>query len=88
MQFLHKREYLDAGDIVVVDCSHQCNVCVMDDTNFQYYRSGGQFRHLGGHYKRFPVRIAVPSSGYWNVTLDLGGGVATIRHSIGFIKNS
>jgi hypothetical protein len=28
----------------------------------------------------------VPGDGYWNITLDLGGGSASIRHSIGILK--
>jgi hypothetical protein len=85
-EFLHKREYLDAGDVVVVDCSHQCNVMVTNDTNFQNYKSGRQFRYHGGFYKRLPARIKVPSTGYWNITLDLGSGSANIRPSIRILK--
>ena len=44
------------------------------------------FRYHGGHYKMFPVRIVVPSSDYWNVTIDLGGGRANIQYDISFIK--
>jgi hypothetical protein len=28
----------------------------------------------------------VQSSGHWNVTIDLGGGSANIRYSIGYIR--
>lgn len=83
--FLHKREHLNAGCIVEVDCSHQCNVIVLDDHNFSKYRSGQGFQHLGGLFKKFPARVQVPNAGYWNVVLDLGGGSANIRHSIRFI---
>jgi hypothetical protein len=51
----------------------------MTDRDFDSYRRGGQFRYHGGHYKRFPVWIPVPSTGYWNVVLDLGSGQADIR---------
>ncbi|WP_080405457.1 DUF1883 domain-containing protein [Burkholderia ubonensis] len=85
MQFLHKREYLNAGDVVVVDCSHQCNVMLTDDSNFSNYRSGRGYKGVGGHFKRLPARLAAPHSGYWNITIDLGGGAATIRHSITII---
>ena len=88
MQFLHKREYLNAGDVVLVDCSHRCNVRVMDDPDFSSYRKGGFHHCHGGHYNRLPARITVPEDGYWNVTLDLGGGSAPIRHSIGFLKTA
>ena len=86
MNFLHTREYLTAGDIVVVNCDHQCNVRVLDDPNFGSFRSGRQHRYHGGFYRQLPARIAVPHSGWWNVTLDLGGGSANIRHSISYIK--
>jgi hypothetical protein len=86
MTFIHSREYLEAGDIVIVNSDHQCNVCVMTDSDFNNYRSGRSFHHYGGFYKRFPVRIAVPSSGYWNVTLDLAGRSANIRYNISFLK--
>ncbi len=86
MQFLHKREYLKQGDVVFVDCSHRCNVRVMGDLDFQNFRRGGSHHYHGGHFDRLPARIVVPHDGYWNVTLDLGGGNATIRHNIQFLK--
>lgn len=86
MQFLHKREYLNRGDIVVVNCSHRCNVRLMSDSDFDSYRRGCTHRYYGGHYDQLPARIAVPEDGWWNVTLDLGGGSASIRHSIEFFK--
>lgn len=86
MNFLHKREHLNGGDVVVVNCSHQCNIILMDDSNFANYKSGRSFRHFGGFYKMFPAKLPVPSTGYWNVVLDLGGGSATVRHSISFLK--
>ena len=88
MQFIHSREYLHDGDVVVVNSSHQCNVRLTDDNNFQKYRSGRQFEGYGGFYQRLPARIAVPRDGHWNITLDLGGGTANIRYSINVIKNS
>lgn len=86
MQFIHRREHLDAGDVVVVDCSHQCNVRVMDDTQFRSFRSGGRHTYHGGFYQMLPARITVPHSGMWNVTIDLGGGRANIRYNIQFVK--
>jgi hypothetical protein len=86
MQFIHSREYLHEGDIVVVHCSHQCNVRVMDDSNFRSFQSGGQHKYYGGFYRQLPARIAVPHDGEWNVTLDLGGGNANFRYSIDYLK--
>jgi hypothetical protein len=86
MQFLHRREYLNQGDIVVADCSHRCNIRLMDDGDFASFRRGGRHRYCGGYYERLPARIPAPHSGYWNITLDLGGGSATIRHTINILK--
>jgi hypothetical protein len=86
MQFLHKREYLHHNDVVVVDCSHQCNIRLLDDTNFHRYRSGQPHRYHGGFYKELPARITAPYDGFWNITLDLGAGSANIRHSISIVK--
>ena len=84
--FIHAREYLSDGDVVVVECSHQCNVLVMDDMNFQNYRRGERYRYFGGFFNRLPARISVPGSGYWNTVIDLGGGRASIRYNMGYLK--
>ena len=82
MGFIHAREFLSDGRSVRVDCDTQCNVMPTDDSNFSSYRGHRPFRYTGDHYTRFPVILAPPHSGYWNVTIDLGGGNANIRYSI------
>jgi hypothetical protein len=88
MQFLHKREHLRRGTIVVVHCSHQCNVLLTDDNNFTSYKNGRSFTHVGGggFFKQLPARLTVPNDGYWNITIDLAGGTANITHSITFVE--
>lgn len=58
----------------------------MTDSDFRSYRNREAHHYYGGRFKRFPARIEVPSTGYWNVTIDLGGGVANIRYSIKFLR--
>lgn len=84
MDFLHKRMHLNAGDTVVVNCSHQCNILLTSDSNFSNYKKGASFTHHGGggFFKILPAHLVVPSSGNWNITIDLGGGSGNIRHSI------
>lgn len=86
MQYIHAREWLNAGSTVRVDCDHQCNVLVMDDHNYSLYRRGQSFRHLGGFFKRLPVKLGVPNGGHWNTVIDLGGGRANIRYAIDYFK--
>jgi Domain of unknown function (DUF1883) len=82
MNFIRAREFLSDGQSVRVDCDTQCNVMLTDDSNFNNFRNGGSFRYTGGQYTRFPVLLTPPHTGYWNVTIDLGGGSANIRYSI------
>lgn len=86
MSFIHAREHLSQGDIVRLDCDTQCNFMITDDSNFNHYKRGGQLKYYGGQATHFPATITVPHTGYWNVTLDLGGASANIRYEISYIK--
>ncbi len=70
MKFIHQREYLDEGDTVVIQSSQPCNIRLMSDANFRAFKNGGRHTYHGGAFERFPARIKVPSSGFWNITLD------------------
>lgn len=85
MNFIHAREYVEAGQAVRVDCDTQCNVMLTDDHNFGLYRRGQRFTYHGGHFRMFPAVITAPRSGYWNVTIDLAGGRANIRYNISVV---
>ncbi len=87
MNFIHSREHLNRGDIVELDCDTQCNFMLTDDSNFSSYKRGGRFTYYGGHFKMFPAQIAAPESGFWNITIDLGGASADIRYAIRVIRN-
>jgi hypothetical protein len=82
MDFIHTREYLEAGHAVRVDCEIQCNVMLTDDANFNAYRRRQRFTYYGGHFKAFPALLRPPHAGYWNVTIDLAGRSANIRYNI------
>jgi hypothetical protein len=84
--FIHECEHLQEDEMVVVYCSHQCNVILLDNSNFQNYRAGRPFEHFGGHYTQFPVRLSVPHTGFWNTVLDLGVERANIRYNISYLK--
>ncbi|WP_085584424.1 MULTISPECIES: DUF1883 domain-containing protein [unclassified Pseudomonas] len=86
MDFLHKREHLTEGDIVEVDCSHQCNIQLTSDADFARYKEGLSYSYLGGFYKMLPAQITAPRTGYWNITIDLGNRSAMIKHSIRIIR--
>lgn len=88
MDFLHQREHLNKDDIVEVDCSHQCNIVLLNDNNFTKYKNGKTYTHHGGggFFKKLPARLQTPSTGYWNIVLDISGGAANIKHSVTIIR--
>ena len=70
MKFIHQREQLEEGDLVIIESSQPCNIRLMNDANFRSFRNGGRHTYHGGHFVDFPAKIRVPASGYWNITLD------------------
>lgn len=83
---IQSREYIESGKVVSVQCSHQINVLVMDDTNYSKYQRGQSAKVYGGFYTHFPANIAVPHSGNWNIVLALPPGHrANINYSINII---
>ncbi|TNL47918.1 DUF1883 domain-containing protein [Acinetobacter bereziniae] len=86
--FIHAQKFLNQGDIVQLDCDTQCNFMLMDNSNFQKYRSGRSFEYFGGHYTHFPAQIVVPRTETWNVVIDLGGGRANIRYNLSYLTSN
>jgi Domain of unknown function (DUF1883) len=89
MQFIHAREYLNDGDVFEVECDTKCNVQITTDGEFSDYKAGNAYRYYGGYFTHFPARLAVPHSGNWNLTIDVGEGYeANIRYSIVVIRKA
>lgn len=62
------------GEIVEVTLSGSAaNVRLLDSSNFSAFKAGRRHRYEGGHVTRSPVRLPVPRSGHWYVTIDYGG---------------
>ena len=49
------------------------NVRLMDSSNFNAYKNGRRHRYRGGLSRRSPVRLPIPHSGHWHVTVDMQG---------------
>lgn len=81
MQFIqHDLGYRRSGDIVEILLSGSAaNVRLMDGSNLSNYKNGRQHRYYGGLAKRSPVRLRIPNSGQWYVTVDMQG----LRGSVG-----
>jgi len=60
----------------------------MDSSNYSNFKNGRQHTYYGGNVKRSPVRIPVPRSGHWYVTIDLGGYTGKVRVSVNVLPGA
>ena len=83
MQFIqHDLGYRTGGEIVEITLSgNAANVRLMDSSNFSSYRNAHQHRYYGGLAKQSPVRLQIPHSGHWYVTVDMQGLGGSVRSS-------
>ncbi|CAH1002258.1 hypothetical protein LEM8419_03177 [Neolewinella maritima] len=58
------------------------NVRLMDSHNLSQFKRGKAHRYTGGLAKRSPVRLVIPSTGQWHVTVDMDGMRGTVRSSV------
>lgn len=80
---------LDRGSVVVVTLQGSAaNVRLMDGSNLSSFRSGRQHRYVGGLAKSSPVRLQVPNSGRWHVTVDMQGLRGTVRSSVNVVPGA
>jgi hypothetical protein len=82
MKHLHYHVTMQRGDTVIVSLDKQANVLLMDKINYNNYRAQRQYKYFGGLAKTSPIRISAPSTGEWNVVIDLGGYEGTVRASV------
>lgn len=95
MKFVHQREHLNEGDLVVIECSMTCNIRLMTDAACRSFKNGGRHVYHGGAFDRFPAKIKVPSTGNWNITIDTVTRraisvtrKADFKYSIKFVRKS
>jgi len=72
-----------SGEIVEITLSGSAaNVRLMDSSNYQSFKNGRQHQYFGGLAKRSPIRLQIPHSGHWYVTVDLQGLQGSVRSSM------
>ena len=87
MKFTHyKLGHVAGGTVVEVTLKESAaNVRLMDQSNFNNFKAGRQHRYQGGLVTKSPVRLQVPRSGTWHVTVDMQGLRGSARSSISVI---
>ena len=70
------------GEVVEVTLSGSAaNVRLLDNSNLSSYRNGRQHRYYGGLARKSPIRLSIPRSGHWHVTVDMQGLRGNVRSS-------
>lgn len=78
----------ERGEVVEVSLSGSAaNVRLMDYSNYQNYKNGKKHTYYGGLAKQSPIRIAIPSTGNWYLTVDLQGLVGKVKSSMRILPN-
>lgn len=81
--------FVNGGSIVeVILQGSAANVRLLDPANFNSYRTGRQHRYHGGLAKSSPVRLQVPHSGNWHVTVDMQGLRGVVRSNVRVLPGS
>lgn len=75
MKFIHHDlGYQESGAVVEITLSgNAANVRLLDNSNFNNYKSGRKHRFVGGLANRSPIRLSIPTSGHWHVAVDMLG---------------
>jgi hypothetical protein len=65
----------ESGSIVLVTLEGvESDVMLVSSSDVSRFKSGQRISYWGGHYKRSPARLRVPSSGHWHVLVVPGPG--------------
>jgi hypothetical protein len=88
MDFLHyDLNQLGGGDVIEVTLDTAANVRLLDDLNFNGYRSGQQYTFFGGYVKQTPYKVRVPHGGHWHLVIDLGGYAGQVKSSVRVLRS-
>ena len=66
-------QYCDnqSGSLSVrVNLKNASNVFLVDQQNFNLYKSGQDYRYFGGYYEQTPVNITVNGAGRWFLIVE------------------
>lgn len=82
VNYLHYE--FDAGpqDAIEVVLDKAANVLMLDQINYQHYRSRERYDYHGGYVTVSPYVIQPPRQDHWHIVIDLGGRAGTVRASV------
>lgn len=84
--FLHKRVHIGPDEHIVVEHSAPCNIMLLDNSNYVFYRNGQNFHYYGGYFDESPSELWPPHAGHWNVVADLGGARGRLKANVEVVE--
>ena len=73
----------DRGQVIEVTLQGSAaNVRLLDSSNFQKYKNGQRHTYRGGLVTKSPIRLEIPSSGRWHITIDMQGLRGSVKTSV------
>lgn len=86
MNFLHYEVNAGPNDVIQVVLDKQANVRLLDNLNFQKYRSGSRHEYRGGLAETSPFNLVAPRHGAWHVVVDLGGYAGSVSAAVQVLR--
>ncbi|MFB0515191.1 MAG: DUF1883 domain-containing protein [Candidatus Neomarinimicrobiota bacterium] len=86
MQYLHYSLNLGSRDVVQVELQSKAYVRLVNDENYEAYRTGENYRYYGGLAERSPANIKPPHKGHWHLCIDLGGKDGDLKATVHIIQ--
>ncbi|MEM9480963.1 MAG: DUF1883 domain-containing protein [Verrucomicrobiota bacterium] len=88
IEFIHKREFLEAGDVVSLEIEAPCRFMLLNDMNLRALKRGCRYKYYGGRMDGIRSDLTVPESGFWNIVIDTGGDTRNIRYTIDLLSTA
>jgi len=82
MNYLHYEFDIGPDKLIQITLDKQANARLLDNSNYQNYRAGQQYRYYGGLIRVSPANLRAPYQGHWHLVIDLGGYPGTITASV------
>lgn len=90
MQYIHTDlGHRQRGDRIEFTLrGNAANVMLLGSSNFSNYKSGRNYRYIGGQTTRSPVVLQVPRAGRWHAVVDLRGLGGRVNASVRVLPNA
>jgi hypothetical protein len=79
MNYVHQALDVGPDEVVEVTLDNLAHVRLLDETNYEHYRSGREYHYHGGYATTTIYLIRPPCPGRWHLVIDLGGHAGRVR---------